>query len=80
MEKRVVLVLQYGSNCSEDEINSVDRLRGDAKFVSIAETVEDIELAFGVQSTGRGCAASDIVEKPGGKVWGVLYGGTGPFD
>jgi hypothetical protein len=69
----MVLVFQYGSNCSESEINSVDRLRRDAKFVCIAETVEDFELAFDVQSSGRNCAASDIVRKHGGKVWGVLY-------
>ena len=68
-----MLVFQYGSNCSESEINSEDRLCGDAKFASIAETAEDFELEFDVQSKGRGCAASDIVRKPGGKVWGVLY-------
>jgi gamma-glutamylcyclotransferase len=69
----MTLIFQYGSNCSESEMNSEARLCGDAKFVGIAETVEDYELAFDVQSTGRGCAASDIVRKAGGKVWGVLY-------
>jgi len=69
----MALVFQYGSNCLESEINSKNRLCGDARFVDIAETVDDFELAFDVQSTGRGCAASDIVSKPGGKVWGVLY-------
>jgi cation transport regulator ChaC len=69
----MALVFQYGSNCSDSEINSENRLRGDAKFAGIAETVEDFELAFDVQSIGRGCAASDIVKKVGGKVWGVLY-------
>ena len=69
----MVLVFQYGSNCLESEINGENRLRGDAKFAGIAETVEDFELAFDVQSTQRGCAASDIVRKPGGKAWGVLY-------
>ena len=69
----MTLVFQYGSNCLDSEINSKKRLRGDAKFVDIAETVEDFELAFDVQSAERGCAASDIVRKPGGKVWGVLY-------
>jgi cation transport regulator ChaC len=66
-------IFQYGSNCSESEINGRDRLRGDAKFANIAETVEDFELAFDVYSTNRSCAASDIVRKPGGKAWGVLY-------
>lgn len=69
----MTLVFQYGSNCSESEMNSNTRLCGDAKFVDIAETVADYEIAFDVQSTGRGCATSDIVRKPGGKVWGVLY-------
>jgi len=68
-----VLVFQYGSNCLDSEINSKKRLCGDARFADIAETVENFELAFNVQSAGRGCAASDIVRKPGGKVWGVLY-------
>jgi len=69
----MTLVFQYGSNCSETEMNSPMRLCGDAKFVDTAETVEDYELAFDVQSTSRGCAASDIIRKEGGKVWGVLY-------
>jgi hypothetical protein len=67
----MALVFQYGSNCSDSEINSKSRLCGDAQFVDIAETVEDFELAFDVQSTGRGCAASDIVRKPGSKVYGT---------
>jgi len=69
----MALVFQYGSNCLDSEINGKNRLCGDARFVDIAETVEDFELTFDVQSIGRGCAASDIVRKPGGKVWGVLY-------
>jgi cation transport regulator ChaC len=69
----MTLVFQYGSNSLDSEINSKERLCGDAHFVDIAETVEDFELAFDVYSTGRDCAASDIVRKPGSKVWGVLY-------
>lgn len=69
----MALVFQYGSNCLDREVNSNNRLRGDALFVDVAETVEDFELAFDVCSKTRGCAASDIVRKPGGKVWGVLY-------
>jgi cation transport regulator ChaC len=68
----MTLVFQYGSNCSNSRINGSDRLRGDAKFVDIAETVEDFGLVFDVWST-RGYAASNIVRKPGNKVWGVLY-------
>ncbi|MGA2299947.1 MAG: gamma-glutamylcyclotransferase family protein [Candidatus Acidiferrum sp.] len=73
VEEPMALVFQYGSNCLGSEINSNNRLCGDAQFLDIAETVEDFELAFDVQSAGRGCAASDIVRRPGGKVWGVLY-------
>src|SRR5207237_1356444 len=51
-----VKVFQYGSNCSVSEINSESRLRGDAKVIGIAETVEDFELAFDVWSTKRDCA------------------------
>jgi cation transport regulator ChaC len=69
----MTLIFQYGSNCLDSQINGKDRLCGDAKFVGIAETVEDFEIAFDVMSTGRGCAVSDIVRKPGGKVWGVVY-------
>ena len=69
----MALVFQYGSNCLDSQINSKDRLCGDAKFIEIAETVDDFVLAFDVWSTGRQCAASDIVDSPGGKVWGVLY-------
>lgn len=69
----MALVFQYGSNCAEGQINSEDRLCGDAKFVAIAETVDDYQLAFDVWSTRRGCAASDILARPGSKVWGVLY-------
>jgi len=73
VEEPMAVVFQYGSNCLGSEINSNNRLCGDAQFVDIAETVEDFELAFDVWSTGRGCAASDIVRRPGGKVWGLLY-------
>jgi gamma-glutamylcyclotransferase (GGCT)/AIG2-like uncharacterized protein YtfP len=72
-QMRTRLVFQYGSNCLDSQINGKDRLKGDAKFISIAETVEDYELAFDVFSKGRHCAAADIVPRPGGKVWGALY-------
>jgi gamma-glutamylcyclotransferase len=69
----MTLVFQYGSNCLESQINSKDRLCGDARFIDIAETVDDFQLAFDVWSTNRQCAASDIVQSPGNKVWGALY-------
>ena len=69
----MALVFQYGSNCCEGQINSNDRLCGDARFIGKAETVEDFQLAFDVWSKNRACAAADIVSKPGSKVWGALY-------
>jgi hypothetical protein len=69
----MAVLFQYGSNCDEGQINGRDRLRGDAKFICIAETVDDFQLAFDVWAAGRGCAAADIQAKPGSKVWGVLY-------
>lgn len=71
--REMALVFQYGSNCLTGEINSEGRLKGDAKFFEIAETVEDYELAFQVNSVRRRCAASNIIRKPGSKVWGVLW-------
>jgi len=69
----MALVFQYGSNCSESQINGKDRLCGDARFVGKAETVDDFRLDFNVWSKNRNCAASDIVISSGSKVWGVLY-------
>lgn len=69
----MALVFQYGSNCLESQINGEDRLCGDAKFIGIAETVDDFQLAFDVWSKRRQCAALDIVASPGTKVWGVMY-------
>jgi cation transport regulator ChaC len=69
----MALVFQYGSNCSDSQINDHTRLRGDGVFAGIAETLNDYQLAFNVHSVNRGCAACDIVSTPGSKVWGVLY-------
>jgi gamma-glutamylcyclotransferase len=69
----MALVFQYGSNCLDSQINSESRMRGDAKFIAIAETVADFQLAFDVWSKGRGCAAADIVPTPGNNVWVALY-------
>lgn len=68
----MALVFQYGSNCLESQINSEERLCGDAKFIGKA-VVEDFQLAFDVWSNKRQCAGSNIVSKPGSKVWGALY-------
>jgi hypothetical protein len=72
-ETPMTLLFQYGSNCDESQLNGDARLKGDALFISIAQTVEDYKLVFDVWSNGRNCAAADIVTSPGNKVWGVLY-------
>lgn len=69
----MTLVFQYGSNCLNSQINGMDRLRGDAQFVGIAQTVDDFKLSFDVWSNGRKCAAANIIPYPGNKVWGALY-------
>jgi gamma-glutamylcyclotransferase (GGCT)/AIG2-like uncharacterized protein YtfP len=69
----MTLVFQYGSNCLDSQINGVDRLCGDARFIGIAQTVDDYKLSFDVWSNGRNCAAANIVPYPGNKVWGALY-------
>lgn len=69
----MALVFQYGSNCLDSQINGDERLRGDARFIGIAETVEEFQLVFDVWSKRRQCAAADIVPSPGNRVWGALY-------
>src|SRR5438105_4280889 len=69
----MAIVFQYGSNCLSTELNSGKRLRGDAQFITIAETVHHYELAFDVWSKNRRCAACDIRPKAGSRVWGVIY-------
>lgn len=67
----MALVFQYGSNCSENQINGQTRLRGDARFIGVAETVDDFQLGFTVWGEKRQCAASDLVPCPGRKVYGA---------
>jgi cation transport regulator ChaC len=69
----MALIFQFGSNCDVSRLNGDDRLRGDAKVIGIAQTVEDYQLAFDVWSTRVNCAAANIVRLPGSRVWGVLY-------
>jgi cation transport regulator ChaC len=69
----MALVFQYGSNCSQSQMNGEARLRGDAVFVDTAETVDDYHLSFDVWSKNRGCAAANIMPCEGEKVWGVIY-------
>lgn len=69
----MALVFQYGSNVSIERINSANRLRGDAQFVALVHTVHDHELEFSVWSKNNHCAAANIVQGYGRKIWGVLY-------
>lgn len=66
-------VFQFGSNCTSGRINGPNRLNGSAKALGSAQTVEDFDIAFDVVSKTNGCAASDLIQKPGRKAWGVLY-------
>lgn len=67
------LVFQYGSNMSSKRLNCTSRLKGDAKHVDIARTVEKFEMVFDILSKTNCCAAADIIRGPGRNIWGVLY-------
>ena len=41
-------VFQYGSNTSSSRLNSKERLQGDAKVLSVAQTVDNFEFDFSV--------------------------------
>jgi hypothetical protein len=69
----MALVFQYGSNCTAGRINGPKRLGGKAKDLGRAQTVEDFDIAFDVLSKTNGCAASNLIQTPGRKAWGVLY-------
>ena len=74
----MVIVFQYGSNCLESEINSPRRLDGKAKFLDVAKTVANYELAFDVyaKAKNRQCGAVDILKleiSENEVVWGVLW-------
>lgn len=67
------LVFQYGSNCTAARLKGPKRLNGAAKDLGRALTVEDFDIAFDVFSQKNGCAASDLIPKPGRQAWGVLW-------
>jgi hypothetical protein len=69
----MTLVFQYGSNTSSERLNHNNRLRGDAKDLGLVYTQENYELDFNVWSNSNDCAASDIKQGGGRKIWGVLY-------
>ncbi len=69
----MVLVFQFGSNLSQERLNSAQRLNGTACLVDTAWTVDDYELEFTVWSKSNGCAAANLAGGKGRKIWGVLY-------
>src|SRR5260370_37388538 len=69
----MALVFQNRSNCPPGPLNGPNRLNGRSKDLGRAKTVEDFDIAFDVVSNTNGCAASDLIQSPGRKAWGVLY-------
>src|SRR5882724_553622 len=65
------LVFQYGSNASRGRLNGPRRLNGHASVQGPAETVDDYDICFDIESKTN--AASDLVPVNGRKAWGVLY-------
>lgn len=68
-----MLIFQYGSNLSSRRLNSRQRLRGDARVVGVARTLEPYRFGFPVWGGINNCAAAGIL--PGGNrpAWGVVY-------
>jgi hypothetical protein len=71
--RKMPFVFQYGSNCTAARLNGPKRLKRRAKDLGPAQTLEDFDIAFDVVSQRNGCAASNLVQTPGRKAWGVLY-------
>ncbi|MGA2659557.1 MAG: gamma-glutamylcyclotransferase family protein [Verrucomicrobiota bacterium] len=69
----MALVFQYGSNMSAARLNAGNRLNGAAHPVGVAVTENDYEFTFDICSKTNDCAAADIVEGGGRRIWGVLY-------
>ena len=69
----MALVFQYGSNCASSRLNAPQRLNNHATDLGAAQTVEECDVRFNVYSQQNGCAAADILNVPGRRVWGVLF-------
>lgn len=70
----MALVFQYGSNMSAARLNGEDRLRGDAKPICVARTIERFDLMFTVLSKANKCAAADLVAGDCGRsIYGIVY-------
>ena len=69
----MAIVFQYGSNTCTARINGPKRLKGDARPIEKAQTVDEYDIAFDVLSNTNQCAVADLIVTPGNKAWGVLY-------
>lgn len=69
----MTIIFQYGSNLDTERLNSRPRLRGDARYLGLARTLEPHQLSFTVWSEGNRCAAADLVPDSGRRIWGALY-------
>lgn len=68
----MAIIFQYGSNTDTARLNADDRLKGQARCIGLASTVEPHEFRLGVPSDKYQCTAT--IEPGGGEsVWGVLY-------
>jgi Gamma-glutamyl cyclotransferase, AIG2-like len=69
----MAIVFQYGSNMSEERLNSFERLNGSAQKIGIAYSVDNFEFDFTIWSKKNNCASSDLIPNKGRNIWGVLY-------
>jgi len=69
----MLLIFQYGSNCSAARLNAPKGLAGAAGDTGRVITIDECRIAFQVWSQGNGCAAADLVQTAGRHAWGVLY-------
>ncbi len=68
----MAIIFQYGSNTDTTLLNAEDRLKGQARCMGLAVTVEPYVFKLGVPSEKHGCTAT--IERGGSDcVWGVLY-------
>lgn len=69
----MALVFQYGSNLSEERLNSTERLNGSATKIGIVYTTINYELDFNIWSKTNKCAVANLIPCKGRRIWGVLY-------
>jgi hypothetical protein len=70
---KMARLFQYGSNCDQERLNDASRLGGEAANPRLAQTMEELDIAFNVYSQTNACAASNLTPSPGRHAWGVLY-------